>query len=476
MTTTCKGQNGLLVARAQGRGSRGVPTPSFCVEVNSAVLELAGYCLIILTLTFKDIGHGIITSLLTKLEPYRFVAVYYFCIHLMCRVSPRSNLQDTTMPRWRLIPLRRLECFNLPAKNFNNRIKQHRRVHLLSSAVTPGSITGTRAITEDGTMTLRTALIGLGYWGRKYARLLVTGESGMRLSAVVERRPERLTPFQRNNVQTYTDHRQLLNDGHIDAAIVCTEATSHRNLIDDCLSNRIPVLVEKPLAVSTGDARFVASKALSSGCTLMTGYTFLFEPAIQQASKFIAEGRLGKVCWVSSIRHGYGPVRADIGVEWDLLPHDLSIFQYWFDATPCVTAAHGISLLKPFRNDRFVAEFTYPNSVYASIDASWVSPAKRRSITIVGERSSLFIEFSAGASMRVINRGVRDSTMINSEFLSHRSASCEEVLLPAAEPLREQLRYFAECVRTGAEPLPGLEASIAITYTLEEAIRVGRTT
>ena len=48
-------------------------------------------------------------------------------------------------------------------------------------------------------------------------------------------------------VETFTDHQELLQKGKIDALIVATPNMTHAEILLDIIEAKIPVMIEKPL-------------------------------------------------------------------------------------------------------------------------------------------------------------------------------------------------------------------------------------
>ena len=105
------------------------------------------------------------------------------------------------------------------------------------------------------------------------------------------------------------------------------------------------MLVEKPLATTSADARDLIEVAEARGLVLMPGHTFLYSPPVNKVRELIAEDVLGEVYFVTSSRMNLGKYQPD-GVICDLAPHDLSILLYWLDEPVVEVAAIGRSVFQ----------------------------------------------------------------------------------------------------------------------------------
>src|SRR5260221_104008 len=130
---------------------------------------------------------------------------------------------------------------------------------------------------------LRVGLIGFGHWGPHYARTPPGPMGSARLAARGEPAAARLAAFERQYpaARAYADYTRLLRDGDVDAVIVATPTSTHREVVERCLKAGVHVLVEKPLASTVADAEALAALEKDSGRVLMVGHTFLFTSAVR---------------------------------------------------------------------------------------------------------------------------------------------------------------------------------------------------
>ncbi len=322
---------------------------------------------------------------------------------------------------------------------------------------------------------LRTAIIGLGYWGPNYARLLNGIVRGAQLVACADRDGARLRELsgQYPGIQLFEDHRQMLTACQVDLAIIATPTSSHLELALDCLEAGLDVLIEKPLARTTADAQQIVDRAAERGRKVMVGHTFLFNPAVRLVKRYIDEGELGRILYLSFTRTGLGPIRQDVNALWDLAPHDLSMLRYWLGADPVEVMARGQSYLRHGTDDVVFCTLRYPNNVLAGIHLSWLDPVKDRKVTIVGDRKMVvFDDVSQTEKLRVYDKGVSYQPR-NGDFADFVAAVRDgDITIPTVdnrEPLREQLEHFVDCIVNGKQPLADGAQGVAIVRTLEQA-------
>lgn len=324
---------------------------------------------------------------------------------------------------------------------------------------------------------VRVGIIGIGHWGPNYARIFNGQIPGASLAACVDRVPQKLQSIraQYPQVEFLTDHREMIDRHLVDAVAICTTATTHRAIAEDCLDAGLDVLVEKPIASSSLDAEAMIAKAHARGRILMVGHTFLFNPAVRAVKKYIDTGQLGKVQYLHFQRTGLGPIRQDVNALWDLAPHDLAMLAFWLGSEPTEIVARGQSYLKAGCDDVVFLTLHYPGGVLASVHVSWLDPVKVRRATIVGDRKmAVFDDVSASEKLRLYDKGASYQPA-GGDFGSFVAAVRDgDILIPSIEnrePLREQLAHFVSCVADRKQPITGGAEGLAIVRLLEAAQR-----
>ncbi len=69
----------------------------------------------------------------------------------------------------------------------------------------------------------------------------------------------------------YTDHRRMLDEGSLEAVLICTGTTTHTPLALDCVERGTPVFVEKPPALNLAEAEQLRARSEAAGVPVMVG-------------------------------------------------------------------------------------------------------------------------------------------------------------------------------------------------------------
>lgn len=93
------------------------------------------------------------------------------------------------------------------------------------------------------------------------------------------------------------DWCELVGDPKVEAIVIATPQSHHREIAEAAFSRGKPVFCEKPMGASLADARAMVAAAESSGAVNMVGYNYIRTPASQFARQLIAAGEIGAITW-----------------------------------------------------------------------------------------------------------------------------------------------------------------------------------
>jgi len=270
--------------------------------------------------------------------------------------------------------------------------------------------------------------------------------------------------------QTWGDAHDLLADDSVEAVVVATPSSTHFEVAAQCLAAGKHVLVEKPLALTVGEAESLVEAAQRSRRCLMVAHTFIYNPAVQKLKQYISQDDFGPVYYLVSRRTHLGLIRSDVNAIWDLVPHDVSIFGFLLETLPTSVSAVGGRFLHPSKDDVGFITLTYPGGVIGNIQASWVDSNKVREVVVVGGRKRIvFDDLNNLEKIKVFETGVAITGDVDSfgEFqLLLRDGDILSPKVEASEPLKNQCAHFLNCVITGEEPLTGGQAGLDVVRVM----------
>jgi scyllo-inositol 2-dehydrogenase (NADP+) len=145
---------------------------------------------------------------------------------------------------------------------------------------------------------VRVALIGYGLGGASFHAPLIASTPGMRLATIVTRNPERRAQAAREHpTASIVDSVQAIWDrtqDH-DVVVVTTSNDSHAPLAMDALAAGLPVVVDKPFAVTASQAREVIAETRRRNLLLTVYHNRRWDSELLTVKRLLAEQAFGDV-------------------------------------------------------------------------------------------------------------------------------------------------------------------------------------
>lgn len=301
---------------------------------------------------------------------------------------------------------------------------------------------------------LRAGVIGLGSMGRNHVRVWPE-VPGVELVAVAD--PDEAARGQATHgraIAAYADPEAMLAAERLDLVSVVAPTSLHLPLTLAALEAGAHVLVEKPIAASRDEAERMIAAAEAAGRILSVGHIERFNPAIVELRRRLADDELGRLFEVHATRLGPFPARIrDVGVVLDLAPHDLDVMRFLLGSDPVRLYAETEQRIHTDHEDLFVGILKFANGVVGVLDINWLTPTKRRTLTVTGERGMYVADYLSQDLVYSANPGV--PSVAEGEVI-HRQVE-------RREPLAVELAAFAAAVRDGGPaPVDPREALVAV--------------
>src|SRR6266567_4537854 len=101
--------------------------------------------------------------------------------------------------------------------------------------------------------------------------------------------------FHLDSALYHADLDELLRTTHPQAVLVYTSTYDHRKVVELCAHYAIPVMMEKPLAVSYQDAQAIARAARSAKIQVLVNYETSWYPSNHAAYDLVRSGAIGEI-------------------------------------------------------------------------------------------------------------------------------------------------------------------------------------
>lgn len=328
-----------------------------------------------------------------------------------------------------------------------------------------------------GSAAVRWGLVGVGNMGRFYVELLRTGQvAGAELAAIcdadaaaLERQPKDLRKF--------SDLKQMLRAGTVDAILVCTPHPSHRKLGEEVLRAGLPLLMDKPLAVDKLDAEALLAVPRAKGQLFGCMFQQRTLPAMRKIRELLRGGELGpvrRVAWTvtdwfrSQAYYDSGGWRATWrgeggGVLINQAVHNLDLWQWFFGLPKSVRALAGVGKYHRIEvEDEVTAVFEYADGMSGCFTVSSGEAPGINRLEIAGEKGLLRLEQGVlrfqrnEVAMSEFSRTSREGYVAPAHWDI-------EIPLPAAsrQPHAEVIENFSLALRGQAQLIAPAEEGVA---------------
>lgn len=281
---------------------------------------------------------------------------------------------------------------------------------------------------------VKVGVAGVGHMGKEHARIYAESK-GAELVGVHDSNPETARKIaEKCKTRAFGSLEEMVEA--VEAASIVTPTTTHLAIAAPFLKKGKHVLVEKPIAMDTDEARELVHLAEKHGAKLAVGHVERFNPALAAL-----EERLGRPRFIEAHRLSPYPGRStDIGVVMDLMIHDLEIILHLVRSPVQSVDAVGIPVLSK-GEDIANARIRFENGCVANLTTSRISPEKLRKIRVFQEDAYLSLDYmkQEGEIYKRLDGKI----------------TREKIPVIKGEPLKNQLEEFLANVRQDTDPRVG---------------------
>jgi predicted dehydrogenase len=257
------------------------------------------------------------------------------------------------------------------------------------------------------------------------------------------------------------------------AVLIYSNTKDHRKIVELCAKHHIPVMMEKPLAVSTEDALAIERAAHEAKIPVLVNYFIDWAPSTHTMFDLVQAGDIGDVRKMVTHFGHFGPKEIGVGPEFmgwlgdPKLGGGGALYDFGCYGADLVTVLMGeqkpltvtavTQQIKPDMypkvDDEATIILTYAKA-QAILQASWNWPFGREDVEVYGKTGYVL---TAGA-----------------QKVKERKAKEEEQIVEAkkvAPPYDDELTYLRAVILDGAKPdaISSLETNVIVAEILDAA-------
>ena len=332
---------------------------------------------------------------------------------------------------------------------------------------------------------VRYGVIGIKGVGRIHIDLVREHEN-VELTALVDLDEAAVkAQSQELGVRAFTDYREMLDAGIVDAVSIGTPHHLHAIIGLDCLKAGVHVFTEKPLANRVSDADAMIETAKAGDLKLCVGHQYRTYRTPQTMKHLIDAGAIGNIMrvlwtWIAFRPESYYARdiwrqtwrQAGGGVLMNQTSHDLDLICWLIGKPVQVSAMIGNQLHQIEVEDMVCANVLFENGAFGSIQLTINQPIGYSIRQIAGDKGTLMIpdvQSLAGEQEDHILLGTyRDSLtkMVNqTEGIAGQPDISWQPVGPRPEPGGHKgvMDSFIDAILNGGEPLvSGVSARPAV--------------
>jgi myo-inositol 2-dehydrogenase/D-chiro-inositol 1-dehydrogenase len=348
------------------------------------------------------------------------------------------------------------------------------RRRFLTGSVAGLASSALRAAPEDEV--IRTASIGIGKRGTTVLGQALR-QPNVRVTAICDIDPKARDAAQtlaaRDNPQSYTDWRQVIDLKNVDAVIVATPCYLHAPMAAACLSAGKYVYCEKPLGITPEQVSMALRAAQRSKAFLQIGQQLRYMPGLREVIRQIQEEKvLGETFVVKAQRHS-SPISPDaenarpawykdVKLSGDLIVenavHNLDVCNWVAGSRPESAFGHGKKYFpKPMAAgtlmmDGFSVEYVYENDMHLDYSQLYLHPRSLKTLpnaqwyVVFGEKGAVELE-----------KGL---------LHQHGSTEVRALVTPAVRDAGENaMSEFYACIREKRQPVADIKVAATAALT-----------
>ncbi len=248
---------------------------------------------------------------------------------------------------------------------------------------------------------VRFGLVGAGAIAQAYAQAFSQTVAAKLVAVADSRREAAEKMADAAQCQAFTDAESMADAVELDAVLVCTPPSTHREICCSLLERGIHVLCEKPLAISSADAEAMIAAAEARGLHFTMASKFRYVVDVQKAKELIADGTIGEVVLFENVFTG----RVDMSTRWNSNPeiagggvlidngtHSVDVARFCLGELAEVQAMEGNRIQLLPVEDTAKMFIRSRQGVLGSIDLSWsVSKELPYFIAVYGSEGTILV-------------------------------------------------------------------------------------
>ena len=326
-------------------------------------------------------------------------------------------------------------------------------------------VQGDNRIKMDEFKKIRTGVIGVGSMGQNHARIYNEVSKLIGVADLDEKQGKKVA--NRFGVKFYSDYKNMLKD--VDAVTISTPTIYHKEVAKEVIDSGVHLLVEKPFADNSDDAKYILEATKGKDITLAVGHIERHNEVIKKARACIQNNEWGKILTISAKRFSSFPSRIrDVGVLFDLTIHDVDVISYLVGHKINSVFALGGKAKNNTYEDHVILSTQFDNGVIGSCETNWLTPMKVRKINITTDTCFVTIDYMKQDIK--INSSSFHNLDSSNLYKSSMEVKQDHIIVDKTEPLKNEINDFLSSIINNREPLVTAEQGLQAVKVVESGL------
>ena len=231
---------------------------------------------------------------------------------------------------------------------------------------------------------VRVGVIGFGRMGLTHFSI-INSHPAVEMTAIADTSSMMLNLVKKylTQVKLFTDYKDLLNSGLVDAVIVCTPSVMHYDVCKMAADKNIHVFCEKPFTTSPQQARELADMFEQKELVNQVGYVYRFDVVFNKVKELLYEQLIGKVthtnaqflsATISKMQpeKGWRSKRENGGgATYEMGSHVIDLMEYLFGKPSKIIGTLMNQVYSEAVEDISEAQMIYEGGMSANIHVNW---------------------------------------------------------------------------------------------------------
>jgi predicted dehydrogenase len=261
---------------------------------------------------------------------------------------------------------------------------------------------------------IKTALVGYGLGGRCFHAPFIHASPHFELKAVLQRHGDQAAADY-PGIRIYRDMETLLQDEELQLVVITTPNHTHFSLGMQVLQAGKMLVIDKPLTITSTEARSLIDRAASNNCLLSVYQSRRYASDARTIEKLVKEQKLGKIHEMEAHYDRYRPQARDSwketsipgsGILFDLGPHLIDQALYLFGLPEYIYADIRQQRAHAITDDYFDIRLYFPGGCCATLKAGMMVREPGPRYLLHGDKGS-FIKWGDDPQDAALRAGLR---------------------------------------------------------------------